>query len=98
MVRTVEGNPSTVRMRDPSRHDRSGLVSDRSVCFMTARELAALLHAREISAVEVLEEHLEQIARVNPLVNAIVTLVPERAIAAAREADQASARGDAVGP
>jgi amidase len=71
---------------------------DRSVCFMTARELAALLHAREISAVELLEAHLEQIARVNPLVNAIVTLVPERAQAAAQAADEATARGDTLGP
>jgi amidase len=73
-------------------------VADRSVCFMTARELAALLHARELSAVEVMEAHLEQIARVNPLVNAIVTLLPERAMAAARAADEATARGDTIGP
>ena len=66
--------------------------------FLTARELARRIRAREISAVEVLEAHLEQIARVNPLVNAIVTLLPERARAQAAAADAALARGDEVGP
>jgi amidase len=66
--------------------------------FMTARDLARRIKARELSAVEVLQAHLDQIDRVNPIVNAIVTLLPERALAAARAADAALARGDAVGP
>src|SRR5215212_8682234 len=45
---------------------------------------------------------IEQIGRTNPRVNAIVTLVPERAMRDARAADQrlaeALARGDDVGP
>ncbi len=43
--------------------------------FMTARELARRIKDRELSAVEVLQAHLEQIDRVNPVVNAIVTLL-----------------------
>ena len=66
--------------------------------FMTARELARRIQGRELSAVEVLQAHLEQIDRVNPIVNAIVTLLPERALADARAADAALARGDDVGP
>jgi amidase len=46
----------------------------------------------------VLEAHLAQIERVNPAVNAIVTLLPDQARAAARAADAAIARGDEVGP
>ena len=61
--------------------------------FMTAQELAR--HPdRELSAVEVLQAHLDQIDRVNPVINAIVTLLPERALADARAADAALARGD----
>ena len=41
--------------------------------FMTARDLARRVRDRELSAVEVLQAHLEQIDRVNPIVNAIVT-------------------------
>jgi len=42
--------------------------------------------------------HLEQIERVNPMVNAIVTLLPERALDGARMADAAIASGQPVGP
>jgi amidase len=42
--------------------------------------------------------HLARIARIDPLVNAIVTRTPERALAAADEADQRRARGDHLPP
>ncbi len=71
---------------------------DESLCFMTATELARRIHGGELSAREVLAAHLEQIERFNEAVNAIVTLLPERAEAAARAADDAFARGLAVGP
>ena len=45
-----------------------------------------------------LSAHLQQIERVNPRVNAIVTLVPELAMKAARQADEVTMRGAAVGP
>jgi amidase len=67
------------------------------LCFLEAVELARLLRAREVSACEVLDAHLERIERVNPKVNAIVTLVPERARAAAEAADAALARGERPG-
>jgi amidase len=68
------------------------------LCFMTATELARRLRTRELSAVEVMQAHLAQIERVNPRVNAIVTLLPERALAGARAADAALARGEPTGP
>ncbi|MBA2520615.1 MAG: amidase, partial [Chloroflexia bacterium] len=60
--------------------------------------MAARVRTRQLSAVEVVTAHLKQIERVNPLVNAIVTLLPERALAAAAAADAASGCGDALGP
>jgi amidase len=72
-------------------------VSD-ELNFMTARELARRIRDRELSAVDVMQAHLDQIDRVNPIVNAIVTMLPERALAEARAADAALARGDEVGP
>jgi amidase len=68
------------------------------ILFATARDLARRIRSRQLSAVETLEAHLAQIERVNPAVNAIITLVPERAMEAARAADAALARGDEVGP
>ena len=40
--------------------------------FSSARAMLAALHYRKISAVELLELHLERIARYNPALNAIV--------------------------
>jgi amidase len=59
-----------------------------------ATELARRLRTREVSAREVLAAHLDRIEEVNPDVNAIVTLVPDRAADEARAADDATARGD----
>jgi amidase len=73
-------------------------MTDRSLCFLTATELRRRLQAREVSAREVMEAHLAQIERVNPLVNAFVTLVPEQALAQARTADERAARGDGLPP
>jgi amidase len=68
------------------------------ICFMTAIDLARALRARELSAVEVMQAHLQQIEAVNPEVNAIVTLTAETALAEAKAADQRLARGEAAGP
>jgi len=73
-------------------------MPDSEICFLTATELARRIRAREISAREVMETHLAQIERVNPKVNAIVTLVPGQALSMADAADEALARGDEVGP
>jgi amidase len=51
-----------------------------------------------VSAREAVSAHLDRIARVNPSVNAIVTLVAEQAMERARLADDALARGAAIGP
>src|SRR5437762_2039530 len=69
-----------------------------SVCFMSAVEMARLIRAKKLSAREALAEHLTQIERVNPKVNAIVTLVPDLASAAAARADEMQARGEKLGP
>ncbi len=69
-----------------------------SLCFTSAVEMAALIRAKKLSAREALSEHLKQIDRVNPQVNAIVTLVADQATAAAARADEMQARGEILGP
>lgn len=64
---------------------------------MTAVDLAARIRRKDVSAREVLAAHLSRIERVNPRVNAIVTLVTDRATADAARADEATARGGALG-
>jgi amidase len=67
------------------------------ICFTTARDQLAQIRARTISVVELLEAHLRRIEQVNPQLNAIVTLEPEPALAAARAADAKLARGEEPG-
>ena len=72
-------------------------MSENELCFLRSTELAEKLRRREVSAVEVTEAHLKQIERVNPKVNAIVTLVPEQALEAARKADERLVKGETPG-
>ena len=67
------------------------------LCFATAVELARRIARREVSVTEVVRAHLAQIERVNPAVNAIVTLTAERALADAAARDAALARGERPG-
>jgi amidase len=74
------------------------IMSNQEICFLTATEMARRIRAKELSAIEVMEAHLEQIERVNPKVNAIVTFLPEQALEQARAADKALTQGEEVGP
>src|SRR5580658_2057596 len=68
-----------------------------SLSRKTAVELASLIATRAVSPVEVLDAHLATIARVNPKLNAIVTLVADAARALAKDAEAVAMRGDALG-
>ena len=66
------------------------------VCFLRAVDHAAMLRRREISARELLDAHLEQIERVDPELNAIVTFVPDVARKMAEAADATLAAGGSI--
>jgi amidase len=63
------------------------------LCFMTALDLRAALGRREVSAREVLQAHLDQIDRLNPQVNAVITLDADRARDRAAAADDLAVSG-----
>src|ERR1700674_1889654 len=73
-------------------------TADSSICFMSAIEMARLIRGKKLSAREALAAHLKQIERVNPKVNAIVTLVAEMAADGAAKADEMQARKENLGP
>ncbi len=73
-------------------------MPDSEICFLSTVEMARLIRTKKLSAREALAAHLKQIERVNPKVNAIVTLVPELAQAAAAKADEMQARKERLGP
>jgi aspartyl-tRNA(Asn)/glutamyl-tRNA(Gln) amidotransferase subunit A len=65
---------------------------------MTASELAALVAAGEVAAVEVAQAHLDRIAAVDPQVHAFLHVDADGALAAARAVDEARAGGEVLGP
>jgi aspartyl-tRNA(Asn)/glutamyl-tRNA(Gln) amidotransferase subunit A len=65
--------------------------------YSDATKLAELIRTREVSSVEVVRAHLDRIEAANPTINAVVTLA-ERALDAAKAADQALSAGVEVGP
>lgn len=67
------------------------------LCELQAIELRALMEAGTVSSVEVLGAHLDRIERVNPLLNAIVTLAAEEALIAAGAADGSRRAGEPLG-
>ena len=72
-------------------------ASGSELCFLSALELATRIRQKQVSAREVMTAHLAQIERINPKVNAIVTLVADRAMAAAARADDMTAKGGPLG-
>ncbi len=58
-------------------------------------ELAAALAARQISSVELTQLHLDRIDRLNPEINAFITVDAEKSLAQARAADARLASGNA---
>lgn len=66
--------------------------------WLPVREQTALIRNRELSVTELVSAHLDQIGSLNPAVNALITLDPERSMAEAAEADRAVARRERLGP
>jgi len=67
------------------------------LCDLSAIELATRIQRKNVSAREVMAAHLARIDRINPKVNAIVTVVAERALVDAARADEIAARGGPLG-
>jgi aspartyl-tRNA(Asn)/glutamyl-tRNA(Gln) amidotransferase subunit A len=68
------------------------------VWAMPASVLAERIRRRDISPVEIVDALLARLERLNPRLNAFVTLYPERARETARAAERAVMAGDALGP
>ncbi len=68
------------------------------IAFRPAGELTAAIRNREVSSRELLDHLLERVERLNPRINAVITLDVERARERADAADAALARGESWGP
>jgi len=67
------------------------------LCFLPATQLAELIRTRKVSVTQVIQAHLDQIERLNPTLNAIVTLTADSAMHEAYRADKQLAAGEPIG-
>lgn len=65
---------------------------------LSASMMAQQVRAQKISPVELVDAHLARIERLNPQLNAFVSIDVEGAHRAGQEAEQAAVRGDELGP
>ncbi len=87
------------RPRDSRRDARATkTMSDKRIIELSACEMAAGIRAREFSSLELIDAHLAQIERLNPILNAYVQLRADEAREEARHADSLLASGDELGP
>ena len=89
--------PSPFTSSTHTRMDSVNVPPD-ELCDLSAVELASRIRRKHVSSREVMAAHIARIERVNPKINAIVTLVADRAMAAATKADELQARGGTLGP
>ena len=68
------------------------------ICYLSAGQLSRLIQKKEFSPVEVVEAHLARIDALEPTLNSFITLLPDQALAAARQAEQDIQAGQYRGP
>jgi aspartyl-tRNA(Asn)/glutamyl-tRNA(Gln) amidotransferase subunit A len=68
------------------------------LAYTSAAELAALIARRAVSPVEAVDVVLDRIEKTQPTINAFITVCAEEAREAAKEAEAAVMRGDALAP
>src|SRR6266542_2738866 len=68
------------------------------LCYTPATELGRLYRIGELSPVEVVEAVIERIERLNPRLNAFLTVTSDLALEQARQAEGRARRGELIGP
>src|SRR6266850_411020 len=74
-------------------------MASEELCWMPASEMAGLIRRKKLSPVEAIDAVLDRIAKVDPKLNAFVTLTAEQARREAKAAERALTRkGATLGP
>src|SRR3954454_17333228 len=82
----------------PKRLGQEGLVDAADLCYTSALDLGRMIRSREVSPVEIATAVLERIDRLNPTLNAFLTVTPDLAMAQARAAEARALSGALLGP
>ncbi|MFG2966889.1 amidase [Streptomyces sp. NPDC048288] len=73
-------------------------MSNEDIVWMSGHEMAAAIRGKELSPTEAVTAVLDQQEKVEPHINAFVTLTGEQALEQAKAAEERIARGEDVGP
>lgn len=73
-------------------------MNSEELLSLSIEELAPLIEQRQVSPFELTELFLRQIEKLNPIVNAYITVLHDQALALAKKAEEAIIRGDYKGP
>ena len=73
-------------------------MEKKDIPFLSAAELSTAIKSKEVSPVEATEAYLQRIDRLNPTLHAYLTVCADEAMSAARESEEAMARGEYRGP
>lgn len=73
------------------------MTKKQEICWMSAIELAEAIRQKQVSPVEVVQSIIKRIERINPKINAFVTLTSESAMAEAKKAEIAVMKGERLG-
>jgi len=73
-------------------------MSGQDLAFAPAWKLAEMIASKEVSSVELTELFLGRIERLDPQLNAYITVAGDQALAAASKADAAVGQGESLGP
>ena len=68
------------------------------LCFMPATQLSRLIRTKELSPVELTEAVLDRIDKINPKINAFITVTADLARKGAKEAEARALSGELISP
>src|SRR5215471_2770366 len=95
---TLAGGAAVAAVGGAAWMETSSQTRPSQIVMMNAIELSDAIKAKKVSCVEVMNAYLDHIGRMNPKVNAIVSLQPrEGLLAQAKERDAQLARGEYLG-
>ncbi len=73
-------------------------MDELEICYMSAGQLGPLVESGELSPVEIVQAHLSRIRSTEPVLNSFITLLPDEALSAARQAERDIRAGRYRGP
>ena len=85
-------------IRRPDRAARGGDVDATDLCYTSAIDLGRMIRSRELSPVELTDAVLARIERLNPKLNAFLTVTADLAREQARASEARALRSDLIGP